>query len=55
MNASSQTGPSLLRPDRRTGPDFSDAILCEAACQAIVDSLRGEGPLACGGRDPREN
>ncbi|RAZ83961.1 hypothetical protein [Cereibacter johrii] len=32
--------------DRRTGAAPAEVLLCEAACQAIVDCLRGEGALA---------
>ncbi|MCE6960512.1 hypothetical protein LAZ40_15915 [Cereibacter sphaeroides] len=53
MSVFSSLGRAHLRPDRRNGPEFSDAILCEAACQAIVDALYGEGALAAPCRDNR--
>ncbi|WP_186312389.1 hypothetical protein [Cereibacter sediminicola] len=55
MSNLSQTHSPQHLPDRRTGADFTDAILREAACQAIVDSLRSEGPLAPAGSGDRHN
>ncbi|PTM80607.1 hypothetical protein C8J29_102689 [Cereibacter johrii] len=40
------TNPPPPAHDRRTGAAPAEVLLCEAACQAIVDCLRGEGALA---------
>ncbi|RHZ97310.1 hypothetical protein D1122_11965 [Cereibacter sphaeroides] len=46
MTASRPTAPPPPAPDRRIDAGPADVLLCEAACQAIVDCLRGEGALA---------